>query len=403
MAHRSIPEWLRHAPAPSVQGFAVIAAWEAVARGILISVYPLAVYQALGDAKVVSAVYFAVGLLSFAAGLSVPWLNRRIPRRWLFAGSNLLYVLGALAGSQGGPLVVVGLVATTIATAATFVSFNAYVLDYIARVELGRCETLRMFYSAAGWTAGPVLGVWLMTWWAPAPFLVAATASTAMLVTFLVMRLGNGKLITRARRPAASVVGFLPRFFAQPRLVVGYSFALVRSCGWWVFVVYLPIFAVQQGLGERIGGTALSMANATLFLTPFMLRWIQRRSVRIAVRTGFLMAGMCFVASAALSGWPMVAIGAMATGAFFLVLLDVCGGLPFLMAVKPSERTEMSAVYASYRDVSGILTPGIAGAVLTVAPLASVFAVCGAALVGMSALGAKLHPRLGQRRVGAAG
>ena len=31
--------------------------------------------------------------------------------------------------------------------------------------------------------------------------------------------------------------------------------------------------------------------------------------------------------------------------------------MPFLMAVKPSERTEMSAVYSSFRDVSGILTP----------------------------------------------
>jgi MFS transporter, ACDE family, multidrug resistance protein len=34
------------------------------------------------------------------------------------------------------------------------------------------------------------------------------------------------------------------------------------------------------------------------------------------------------------------------------------------MAVKPSERTEMAAVYSSFRDVSGILTPG-AGLVLT--------------------------------------
>lgn len=38
----------------------------------------------------------------------------------------------------------------SMATVTTFVCFNACVHDYIARVELGRCETLPMFYSAFG-------------------------------------------------------------------------------------------------------------------------------------------------------------------------------------------------------------------------------------------------------------
>ena len=36
------------------------------------------------------------------------------------------------------------------------------------------------------------------------------------------------------------------------------------------------------------------------------------------------------------------------------------GGLPFLLAVKPLQRTEMSAIYSSFRDVSGMVTPGVA-------------------------------------------
>ena len=58
-------------------------------------------------------------------------------------------------------------------------------------------------------------------------------------------------------------------------------------------------------------------------------------------------------------------------GSFGLVMLDVAGGLPFMMAVKPSERSEMAAVYSSFRDVSGIATPAMAWAVLSVAPLAA--------------------------------
>lgn len=66
------------------------------------------------------------------------------------------------------------------------------------------------------------------------------------------------------------------------------------------------------------------------------------------------------------------------------------------MAVKPSERTEMSAIYSSYRDVSGILTPGVAALVLLVAPVAGVFAAGGIALFGAWAVSARLHPRLGE-------
>ena len=61
MHERRIPEWLRHAPAPSVRGFAVLAGTEAIARGILVSVFPLVMYQVLKDAAFVSAVYFAIG------------------------------------------------------------------------------------------------------------------------------------------------------------------------------------------------------------------------------------------------------------------------------------------------------------------------------------------------------
>ncbi len=68
------------------------------------------------------------------------------------------------------------------------------------------------------------------------------------------------------------------------------------------------------------------------------------------------------------------------------------------MAVKPSERTEMSAVYSSFRDVSGILTPGAAWMVLLIAPLPGIFAAAGIGLLTAWAIAGRLHPRLGQPR-----
>ena len=404
MHERRIPEWLRHAPAPSVRGFAVLAGAEAIARGILISVFPLVVYKALQDARLVSQVYFLIGIASLVRGLMVPYLIRFVPRRWVYLVGAGMFVAGALCAAQGTPgAVVTGLALITFAVVTTFVCFNAYVLDYIAKIELGQFETSRLFYSAMGWTAGPALGVLLYGWWAPAPFLIAAVAAFVMGVLFLVMRLGNGKLIVRQQRPPANPLAYFHRFFAQPRLITGWTFAVIRSCGWWVYVVYLPIFAVQEGLGDSLGGIALSISNGALFLTPLMLRYMQAKSVRTAVRTGFLLSGLLFVLAGAVQGWPPLAVLCLMLGSFFLILLDVSAGLPFLLAVKPSERTEMSAIYSSFRDVSGILTPGAAWLVLLMAPVPGVFVAGGAALLATFGLAGRLHPRLGHARIGPQG
>ncbi|WP_282169142.1 MFS transporter [Ruegeria atlantica] len=400
MHERRIPEWVRHAPAPSVRDFGILAGFEAIVRGILISVFPLAMYRALGDASSVSFLYFLVGVISLIAGLMVPFLIRFIPRRWAYTVGCLMFIGGALLAIEGSPAAVVGALAlNTVATVVTFICFNAYVLDYISKIELGKCETSRMFYSALGWAGGPMAGVLLLEVWAPAPFVISALAGAVMLIQFWRMRLGNGKLIAKARGIAKNPLAFLPRFFAQPRLVAGYLFAMIRSCGWWIYVVYLPIFAIQNGLGEQLGGILLSTTNAMLFAAPLILRWVQGRSIRTAVRVGFAACGTCFVTAGAIAGWPIAAVAALVLGSIWLIVLDICAGLPFLMAVKPSERTEMSAIYSSYRDVSGILTPGVASLVLLISPVAGVFAVGGLALFGAWAVAANLHPRLGKPRM----
>jgi hypothetical protein len=256
-----------------------------------------------------------------------------------------------------------------------------------------------MFYSALGWTTGPALGVILLQWWRPAPFLVAAFAASAMLGQFLYMRLGNGRLLVKARKAQPNPLSYLARFAAQPRLVTGWLFAVIRSCGWWVYVVYLPIYAIEKGLSDKVGGVALSISNAALFVTPFMLRWMRRHSVRHAVRIGFLTAAIMFSMATLWAGLPWVAVFCLMCGSFFLILLDVSAGLPFLLAVRPSERTEMSAVYSIYRDISGIITPGAAWLVLLISPISGIFVAAGAGLFAAWALASRLHPRLGTARV----
>ncbi|MEY4698089.1 MAG: hypothetical protein RIT14_2517 [Pseudomonadota bacterium] len=399
MATRYLPLFLRHSPTPRVQNFALLAGIEASVRGTLISAMPLAVYDALGSAQATSEAYFHAGIAALIWGLMVPWATRHVPRRWMYTLGCLLYLVGmALAVAGSAVTVPFALMCLSMATATTFVCFNAYVLDYIDRTDLGRSQSTQMVYAAGPWAIGPMTGVWLHDLWAPAPFLLAGTFALGLLAVFWVLRLGNGKQITRAKGPALNPLAYLARFFRQPRLIAGWMFAVLRSCGWWVYVVYLPIFCIESGLGDKVGGVALSVSNALLFISPLMLRYSRRTSVRRAVRLAFGMCGACFLLSAIFAPLPWVTVFAMMGASIFLVLLDVVGGLPFLMAVKPSERTEMSAVYSSFRDVSGIMTPGVAWLVLLVAPLQGIFAVAGAGLLGAYAVAGRLHPRLGTHR-----
>ena len=399
MAIRYIPLELKHAPAPKVEHLAMLAGLEAAVRGTMVSVWPLYLYATLGDAQAVSVAYLIGGVVSLMTGLMVPWLTGFVPRRWAYTAGCLMYLLGGACAALGSDLGAhLALLFSMIATATIFVCFNAYVLDYVTRENLGRSQSVQMAYAAAPWMLGPLVGPFLYNRLGVGIFLVSASFAVALLITFWVLRLGNGKQIQKARGPAVNPLGFLGRFFRQPRLIAGWFFAVMRSCGWGVYVVYLPIFCIEAGLGDMVGSTALAISNAILFLAPMINRWARRAGVRQSVRLAFFCCGLLMLGAALLAVLPWVTVALVFGSSAFLVTLDVVGGLPFLMSVKPSERTEMSAVYSSFRDVSGILTPGVAWAVLFVLPLQGIFAASGIGLLIAWAIAGRLHPRLGAPR-----
>lgn len=378
-----------------MRAFATLGAFEAMVRGIALSVYPVLMYRAWADAVVVSQLYFVVGIASALLGLAVPMATRHLPRRWVYTIGAGLFLLSAVFGMVGGKVITLALLCHVGGTAIVFVCFNAFVLDNLAKTEYGRLESLRLMFGGAGWTIGPVLGVWLIRGWAGAPFVIVGLAAAGLLIAFWVMGVAHGRGSALAAAGSGNPWHYLRRFARQPRLVAGWLLVLLRSCGWWVYTVYVGIYAVQSGLGDQAGGIASSLANVGLFLAPLMMRWVAMRSVRHAVRAGFLYSGLLFMLATVLSPWPLLTVAVLVVASYFLVLLDVVAGLPFLLSVKPSQRTEMSAVYSSFRDVSGIVTPGLAWLVLQFAPLAGVFAIAGLALLLAWLLSAHLHPDLG--------
>lgn len=399
MALKFIPLHLKHPGTHRIEHFATLSGIEAAVRGTLISTVPIAVYDAFGSASDLSTVYLIAGVITLIWGLLVPRLTQMFPRRWVYSAGCGLYLVAMALFIVETPLSVqLAILISAMATVTTFVCLNAYVLDYVSRANLGKTQGQQMVYAAAPWAIGPLTGVWLRGIWGPLPFLVAGAFALLLLATFWYLRLGNGRQIARAKGPAVNPLAYLGRFFRQPRLIIGWLFAVFRSCGWWVYVVYVPIFCIESGLGKELGGWMLSTTNATLLLSPFMAQVARRLTVRRAVRWALAYCAVLFVGATAFATLPSVSLALLFLASFGLVMLDVVGGLPFLMSVKPSERAEMAAVYSSFRDVSGILTPGAAYLVLLVFPLSGIFAASGAAFALAWGLAGNLHPRLGIER-----
>ncbi len=356
-------------------------------------------YRVYADARMVSEVYFLIGVLSFAMALLVPWIGRFVPRRWLYTTAVIAFIIGSAIGALADSRVLaIGLGLMTLSVVVITVCFNAYVMDYVSRSRLSEIESLRLFYSGAAWTTGPFLGIWLMGVWKPAPFILSGLAACVLLAAFWRFRLGNGKAIQKAKGKPPNPFAYLHRFVKQPRLIAGWTYAVIRSCAWWVYVVYLPIYAVENGYSEQLGGILLSASNAFLFLTPLMLRAMRGR-VRKAVVLGFTGSGVLFLLASFDFAGDSLVIAFLVGASMFLILLDMSAGLPFLMAVRPSERTEMAAVYSTYRDVSGVLTPGAASLLLIFLPLQFMFGLTAIGLFSCTWLATKLHPRLGIKKV----
>jgi predicted MFS family arabinose efflux permease len=388
----------RSALGPGPRAFALLGGAESWVRAIIVSAMPLAVYAAMGDARAYSALYTAAGVAALGFSVAAPWIARRMRRSAFYLSGYAGFALAAALAAAGGAATAAAVFLTTVSTVVITIAFNAYLMDRVPREAIGRAETLRLFWSAPAWIAGPFVGVWLREEVHPAaPFVVSGLAAAGAAALFL--RLGMGEARAPRRAPDPGPVAHLGRFLRQPRLVAGWALATTRSCGWMAFYVYVPVYAVQSGLGEKAGGLIVSLGAAFLLATPIMGRALARLGIRRAVVGGFAGGAAGWAAAAALAPHAPVATAAALLGAcVFMVLLDICAGLPFLVAVRPAQRDEMSAVYATFRETSLVATPAVGGAILSVAPLPAVFlAVAGAyAAAGLAAR--RLPRRLGRPR-----
>jgi MFS family permease len=390
------PIWLPAAPKPGVPVFTVLYFIETFARAIVASVIPIQAYDLFGDEQLVSFAYSGTGMIALAFSFILPYVIRLLSRRWSYtAGCFLLAASGLALASFTVEGQLLGMVARVTGTACLNVTLNLYVLDYIRKEQFVRTDSMRLTFSAFGWTLGPFLGVWLYTHYGvQAPYIVSIVFVAALVIAFWYARMKEKLSPATTRTPPANPLKFIARFVAQPRLRLAWFIAFSRSTFWSTLFIYGPLLIVISGHGNEYGGLLVSIANALLATTFLWGRLSNRIGVRAVLITGFLISAVLSLL-AGLSGatWPLMSAGLLLSATIGAIALDAVGGVAYYRAVHAHERTAMTAVYRTYLDFSDLLPPLVYGVLLGFFGLGAVFVAMSVLLASAAYLTWRHLPR----------
>ena len=358
--------------APDVStSLAMLTGIDGLARSILMSVLPLAALAAFGSKDAIASVYFASTIFTLIFTLNLATLERLLNRRGLVTLGALFLILAAIFFyTESAPLFAAGVSLRAAGASIFSVCMSLYIMDYIGKKELTQNESRRMLFMAGAWLIGPALGGWLyengneLT-----VYLISGSASIAMLAYFWWLRLGDDKVIQAAAQSASkNPINAIKEFMKQPRLRIAYFITLSRACFWVTVFVYGPIYIIEAGLPAWLGGILLSGVSSLLFLSPVIRRLADHFGTR-----------QILIGCSIIIGTNMLAIGLLGEprplGLLFIVLgsfggvgMDVLVNIPFLRMVKPRQRTEMTAVFTTWRESASLLTQALVFLTLLIAP-----------------------------------
>lgn len=395
-----MPRFLQSLTRPGAAAFLAMFTLDTMARALTVTVVPLQAYALLQDAQLVSVLYFAASATGLCASLSVPWLVQAIGRRGALIGGSLCLVTAMLLFSQQDILALpLGLALQMFGGAAITVCLNLYVLDNVPNAALSRFEPNRMVLAGIGWMAGPLLGITLASRVAPwLPFAISGAISLLLLLYLLLIGVPQARFGNEDSRGRTNPFRFLRRYFAQPRLVLAWILSVGRAAWWNMFYIYAPIYAVATGLGGEAGGLISSIGSAGLFTVTFW-GWLGRRNgIRWLLILGYMATAIATVLAGATMSWPMVGAGFLIAAAFAASITDGPGNVPFMRAVHPHERSEMTSVYSTYRETARLAMPAAYSIVLLVFPLPAVFIASGATMLALAQLSRYIPRRFGRDR-----
>jgi MFS family permease len=148
---------------------------------------------------------------------------------------------------------------------------------------------------------------------------------------------------------------------------------------------------VSHGASQTTGAALVSLSNALLFFGPLFGRLGARLGLRITIIGSFILLSIATIA-AGLVHDSMTLMVLLLIGSIFTTQLDAVGNIPFLRAVRASERAEMVTVFRTYIDLSDLIPVALFTVLLRFLPMETVFIATGAAMLVFAAF-ARYVPR----------
>jgi MFS family permease len=319
----------------------------------------------------------------------LPFVLRGIRRRWVYVlGISLVVTAALLFASHTLAGQITGQYFRGLGAAVMSVTLSLYIMDHIPRSDLTWSEPLRLAFSTVSWTIGPFAGAWIFTQYGA--FWAQMTVVAMGLVLFTGFMIA--KLVDPSTLPPGNLSGFNPLanvrvYLSQPRLVLAWFIAFARSCFWSGMFIYSPLFLVEGGLSKSTAGLLLSASQMVLPASLLFGKAAQRWSVRAVLAHCFAaMAVLCLAAGLLGTAHIGMACAALLAAAFFSAGLDGVGGIPFLRAVKPRQRREMTSVYRTFIECSDILPGFVFMGLLLLFPTSVVFIVLSGLLLFVAVL-----------------
>jgi MFS family permease len=343
-------------------------------RGMLLTVIPLQAYALMGNAQDTSALLFAVAIGGILAALTLPAIMRRIGLYPSYLLSCVAMMVSAILMMSEQPWIFSsGLFCHAFAIAAAEVTLSLYVMGRIPRSQMTSFEPLRVFANVSALTVGPFMGVYLGSQiMHELPFISCIVFMLVSLVSFRWLGVQH-TIVPASRSDSVNPIKYLPRYLKQARLRLAYGLVLARSCWWTMFVIYVPIYAQQSGLGELTGAALVSIGTAWTLSVPFW-GWVARQyGVRRLMFFGFSLSGVLTTLVYLSIDVPTIASVLLVVCALGATMLDGVGNVLFFRAVRAAERSEMTAVFVTYRDTGQLLTPGLYAVLLSYFALPVVF------------------------------
>ncbi len=391
------PVWATHITTPGANAFAILSGFEAMSRALVAAALPIQTQAMFGNDESVSGLLLVGSVAALAIALFIPKLSMVFGRaRLCIAGIGMLVLATGLFMLQMIPFQVLGFVLRALGSAIFFAVLSMYIMDHVRRDQIGRSEPLRLLFIGLSWTIGPVIGVKLEEYFgAWAPFAASGAVGSVLLIYFWVLRFGNSPVIgVEAARITSASWSQVRQYLQQPRLILAWLHAVGRGFFWGVFNVYSPLFAVQVGLGAAIGGMIVGIGSAFMLAMP-LWGWLARRfGIRAVSLVCFPMAAIGMFGAGLITDAPWLAAGCLLIGTLGMAIVDGYGNALFLRACKPSQRTAMTPIFSTQRDIAEISHAGLFAVLLVFFPIQIVFVSAGCVMVGMIILALFINKRL---------